>query len=346
MQFGGTHYSFLPNGSFLVIAQGLVTDDGGGGASAGAVRRWLLSSSFGDFILGAGIHWDMTQSPYDHNYHQVVGNLELLTSNWALRFNGYAPVGETVQTVAASGGGTPLGTVFFQGHNLYTGSSSFQRDEVALGGVEVELAHSVGGLFGTAFRQDITHDAAEVFLGYYNLQGELGPQAHGIKGGLRGYLLPRLAASVTVWEDRVFGMGVYGGITWFFGSGGGNMPLDVEDKLTLPVQRNQQVAFNHVESGTVGSILQLTDNGAPITITHVADGGSGTGTFEDPFGSLTDAAGTTNDIVYVYSGTTFTGQVLHVGPEPAVPGRRRQQPSPCGNRSTRPDHPAQRERRR
>jgi membrane-bound lytic murein transglycosylase MltF len=39
-----------------------------------------------------------------------------------------------------------------------------------MGGVELELAHNVGGLFGAPFGLDINNNAAEAFVGYYHLQ--------------------------------------------------------------------------------------------------------------------------------------------------------------------------------
>jgi len=54
----------------------------------------------------------------------------------------------------------------------------------------------------------------------------------------------------------------------------------------------------------------LTFGGNAITVTHVNDAGPGlgTGTLADPLGSLTDASGSTSDIVFVHADSDFNGQ--------------------------------------
>ena len=60
----------------------------------------------------------------------------------------------------------------------------------------------------------------------------------------------------------------------------------------------------------------LTFGGTPITVNHVSGSGAGDGSFGNPHGSLTDADLDPNksdrDIVYVYSGATFTNQDFHL----------------------------------
>ena len=88
------------------------------------------------------------------------------------------------------------------------------------------------------------------------------------------------------------------------------MPRSQRDWLTAPVERRHRVAVNKVQRGTgVGGLVILTDGGAAITVTHANDNGAaGSGTFEDPHGTLTAANGAATDIVYVHSGTTFNNQ--------------------------------------
>ncbi len=318
LRFSGTHYTFLHNGALLLTGHGLLTDEGNAGAGVGLVRRWLrYSPVFGDHVIGTGFHWDMSQSDYEYTYHQVVGTVELLKEDWAVRFTGYGPVGTRVHRIERSVTVTPV----FQANGLFANTIDYRLDEASLGGVEVELARSVGDLYEAIIGTEVDNDAAEAYLGYYNLQGPVGPEAHGIRGGVRGYLFPWMAANVTVSHDDVFGTSVYGGFTLFFGGSGGNLPTRLKDKLTIPVQRNYQVAVNRVET-SVDTLTQFTYQGNPITLTHVNDDGVGTGdgTAETPFGSLTDAAGSTTDIVYVYADSVFDGQYYVMAPNQRLLG--------------------------
>ncbi len=326
VRFGGTKYFLFDDGALLLTGQGLYTDPGRRGTSAGVVRRWLVNSYvFGDAVLGAGVHWDMTESAHDNYYHQVVGTAELLAENWAVRITGYGPVGDRSNTLAVTGATGVYGLPFFQANSLLIGGTREVLEEVALGGLEAELAVSLRNLCTVALRREIEEDIAEVFLGYYNLQGTLGRQGHGIKGGLRGYLLPSLAASVTVSNDRLFGNSVYGGFTWFFGGSGGNSPSSIQDKLTIPVVRNHQVALTRLVTDLPTDPVQLTSGGQSITFMHVDGSGiAGDGTFERPHGSLTGAKTDPNkanrDVVYVQSGSTFIGQDYVVAPNQRMLG--------------------------
>ena len=119
-------------------------------------------------------------------------------------------------------------------------------DEVAMKGVVIDIARSIGTWSG------------EVFVGYYNFQGRIGGQTNGIKGGVRGYITPRLAANVEASDDPIFGTNVYGGFTWFFGGSGGDMPQTIEGKLTIPVERSNQVVINDVNT-IINNLVQLTN---------------------------------------------------------------------------------------
>ncbi len=301
---GGT--KFWERDSGIVLATGAfgLTNYGMQFGNVGLQRRILV----GETILGGGLWLDAGNSPFGNTFTQGSLSLELLRDDWSVRANGYLPFGPRVRSVGDLGYASNP-DISFQGHNILASDMFMMRlDEVAMKGIDVELARSIGDWSG------------EAFVGYYNYQGRIGGQTNGIKGGLRGYLTPRLAGNVAISDDPIFGTNVYGGFTFFFGGSGGTAPQTVEDKLTIPVERNEQVVVNNanVAQAVNGSVI-LTESGQPITVNHVNDSGNaGDGTFENPHGSLNDADNdpdkSNRDIVYVYSGTTFSGQDYILAP--------------------------------
>ena len=295
---GGALPLFADNGAWIFEAQGLVTNNGNGGASVGVTRRFFL----GNNLLGAGFSYDVNQSPNGNVFRQTVFSVELIRDDWTFRSNGYLPTGPRVRNVvnsAVAGGGADLQ---FQGNGLVgSGFDSFRLDETAMRGIDVEIARSVGTWSG------------EIFVGYYNFQGKIGGDVDGIKGGVRGYVTPRLSGNVTISDDPLFGTNVYGGFTWFLGGAGGNAPRTIEDKLTIPVERNQQVVINEVGSDSGGPIF-LTSGGNPISFTHIDTnaGGANLGTFENPFLSLPPTQN--SDIVYVHADGTYLNQSYNLNP--------------------------------
>lgn len=301
---GGTKFWEQDSGVLMATGAFGLTNDGMQFGNVGLQRRYILD----EIILGGGVWLDAGNSAFGNIFQQGSLSLELLRDDWSLRMSGYLPFGPRSRSVADLGT-VANGGVVFQGHNLVASNLSTLRiDDVAMKGIDVELARSIGNLSG------------EVFVGYYNYQGRVGGQTNGIKGGVRGYIAPRLAGNVAISSDPIFGTNIFGGFTWFFGGSGGNAYRSIEDKLTIPVQRNQQVVVHDVRSGTaIAGNVVLTNGGTPITVNHVDDNGnSGDGTFENPHGSLTDANNDTNknnrDVVYVYSGTTFADQDYQLAP--------------------------------
>ena len=291
---GGSVPLFMDNGVLMIEGQGLVTFQGGGGASLGLNRRFFAGSN----IIGAGVWYDVTESANENVYHQLGYSLELfLGTSWTVRQNGYFPIGEQTNRVSTSEPFGP-GVLGFQGNNIVaTGFHANATNETAMKGVDVELAGSLGAL------------ASEVYLGFYHLQGEVGKKSNGIKGGVRGYITPRLAGDITIANDANFGTRAYGGLTWFFGGSGGNSPGTLGELLTIPVERNRQVAVNETESIIISpEATILTYNDEAITVSHIDANAAGAndGTFENPFQMLPGTQQT--DIVYVHADGVYNNQ--------------------------------------
>ena len=194
-------------------------------------------------------------------------------------------------------------TIFFQGNDIVANNLELEETHrVAMDGFDTELARHFDWL------------ASEVFVGGYFLDGDLGQNTVGAKGGMRGFLRPDLAASLGVCGDDLFGTNLYGGITWFVGARGGLSRPYVTRRITIPVERNEQVVVADVRtiSPVAGPII-LTQDDDEIEVVHVQAGAAGAndGTFEDPFNALPTTQDT--DIVYVHADGVFVGQSYTVG---------------------------------
>jgi len=292
----------FPGGLVFVDGQLVLDNDGEVSCNVGLGRRWYLACT--DSIFGASLWYDGDHTRRGNDFHQVGASLEWLFNRWDFRTNVYAPVGTRVKGTGVAAGGT--GEVRFEGNNLLYGMQAMY--DTVLGGVDLEAARRIGEL------------NLWTFAGTYHYDGP-GLSTWGAKGGLRGYLTRDLAASLTIADDGLFDTTVAFGVTWFFPSGNrrGSSPCSLCSRLYTPVQRNDYVV---VHETAIDTLVVLTDGDDPITVTHInSDGlGQGTGTFEDPFGSLTDAAGSGADIVFVHADSVFVGQQIGVAADQRLLG--------------------------
>lgn len=134
---GATRFVDLVDGVLLLDGQGRVTNGGEVGGSFGGVRRVLS----GDSIFGAGVWLDVHQSPGDNTFQQLGTSLEWFQDEWSFRANGYFPIGNDRQTRATGIRGPS--DVRYQANNIVFGSDIFRVDEVAMDGVELEVAHNI-----------------------------------------------------------------------------------------------------------------------------------------------------------------------------------------------------------
>ncbi len=291
---GGSGYRYLHNGLWMASAQVLITNDAMPGGNFGVVRRFWLDRRT---VIGGGFFYDASLTPWNNTFQQTSGSLEIFHGDWTVRSNVYLPVGPRVQNELTTGMISNPDQVRFMGNNLVTGGASVRLDEVAMKGVDVEVAKTLAPM------------PIDAYVGYYHFEGRIGEDTDGIKGGLRGFLLPKLSANLTVSDDNLFGTNVFGGLTLFFGCGRPKPGCCMCSKMTQPVERNSQVVVNQVQTMDISTQQILTDQGNAIAFTHVNDSGAGgSGTFEDPYGILGDASNSGADIVYVHSGTVFDGQ--------------------------------------
>ena len=291
--FGFTKFVWGPGGVLMFDVGGRVTNDAVAGFTGGIHRRAIVR----DVIFGGGLFTDVQE-----DFSQMSLAFEIFTRNWSFRANGYVVVTEDVETEFEfeTTGAT---TIFFQGNDIVANNLELEETHrVAMDGFDTELARHFDWL------------ASEVFVGGYFLDGDLGQNTVGAKGGMRGFLRPDLAASLGVCGDDLFGTNLYGGITWFVGARGGLSRPYVTRRITIPVERNEQVVVADVRtiSPVAGPII-LTQDDDEIEVVHVQAGAAGAndGTFEDPFNALPTTQDT--DIVYVHADGVFVGQSYTVG---------------------------------
>ncbi len=303
-QFGATRYEDALNGNGLWLNYGQFGFDHNGHHSlnAGVVRRFWL----GGGIIGLGGHYDLTRSAFENDFQKIAVTGEWFSSdnNWIVRSEGNFAVGPDSFLIQDLG--TTTGNIFFAGNNLMTNQSAGQLSEEGMSGLEYEVARALGNY------------AAEGYLGGYHYLGQVGEDANGIKGGVRGFISQGLFANLEVRKDNVFGTSLYGGLTMFLGGPSRSQTHTLADQLIMPVQRHNQAIINTVDSRAVLPDLALTQGGNTLTFTHInnvntGDGGDA-GTYENPYTSLSAANGSSADIVYVHSGTTYTNDGYEMSP--------------------------------
>jgi len=256
-------------------------------------RRWFSPER--NRVFGTAVSFDATPTPFQNTATQFVLSARSLGEQWDASVNGYLPTGPRTRL---SGSPTP-GDVRFVGNNLVL--DLMDRAETAMSGVDIEIARRIGD------------ENLWAFGGWYQFQGG-GERIDGGMFGVRGYLYDSLAMSLNVSDDPVFGSNVGFTATYFFGgnSGGSVVPGDVGSRLAEPLRRRETVTRR--ESTVLAGAEVLTNGGNPITVAHVNDAGpGGTGFFNNPYGSLNDAAGDPSDVVLVHANTVFNGQQFTVG---------------------------------
>ena len=293
---GGMKVFSQEGSTWLLDAQGTLSDEFGGGFNAGIGYRQLVNTALPydpQRIRGVSF-WTDGQSTTNNNWFTQLGiGIESLGDRWDARLNTYLPLERE-----KAAGGTIAGTLddpFYEGHFLVGGTQVTPID-TALTVVDAEFAHRLLDL------------EAWAFAGYYHLGGG-GFDEDGYRIGFRGYAVPDIQVSVQVSDDDLYGTNVSAGLTWFVGrTHKRNLPVGtVLDRFREPVLRNDFIATTQrFETAGVGA---LTDNSTDeeFYFVHVDANaaGGGDGSYENPYNTL-DLAETNSDaddIVLVWSGS-------------------------------------------
>ncbi len=294
--------------NFFADLHFLVRDDAKlGGNATLAYRRYDLDWNR---IFGGYVFWDGTQTPLGNQLQQLGLGVETLGQFVDARANVYLPDAFDLRG--------PLPSLF-QGNNLIV-----NRAEVAMTGVDAEAGVNLPEVFNTRTR---------VLGGGYYFNGHGTQNTTGWKARIETEFNRNVWVDYSVQEDKLFGRTWNVGVTIryahrflshpaspasmdhkHFRGEGVNATRDLSDRLSDPIRRLQNVVITQDDG-----VIATDAGGVPLGFIHVANGFAGTGTFENPYGTFTNAladgaAGTS--VIYTPFGGNYAENVT------LVPGSR------------------------
>jgi hypothetical protein len=245
-------------------------------------------------ILGASVWYDGEDTQLNNYFNQVGVSLERLGETVDLRLNANIPTDSRKLGDDVVVGTTPI----FSGNIL--GVQTLTQADVPLRVVDFEGAHRIADL------------NAWLYGGGYEMDGD-DVSEFGYKAGARAYLYNDLVLDVGVTDDDLFGTNTVVQVIWTPGRttpGLSSWSHRICDRYREQVYRNTYVATRQIE---VSGAQALTDaDGNDIRVVHVDStaAAGGDGSFEKPLNMLTSIQGNSQqgDIVFVHSGSSFTGQ--------------------------------------
>jgi hypothetical protein len=268
-------------------------------------------------IWGWNLYYDYRQTE-ENDFSQAGIGVESLGPLIDFRANAYIPdVDDVVGPVPG----------VFVGHLLIT-----NRDEIAMRGGDAEVGLCVF---------DFDQVQGRVYGGGYYFYGHGNDDAAGWKA--RGEIMAldqRFQVDASVQRDDVFGTTLSVGVALrylrrgtsaikpmdhvFYRRPGDAETANIAHRLSAPVERLQNIVLSQQPEIAIDPAT-----GLPLNFLHVVNGGAGTGTFEDPYGTLTAAladAAAGNSIIYTPFGGDFVenitlvpgAQVLSNGPKQFV----------------------------
>lgn len=255
-----------------------------------------------DRIYGINAYWDFRDES-SLLFNQAGLGLETLGQVFDFRLNGYIPtVNDASQRLPFT----------FSGHHL------IENEYHALSGFDYEAAVNL---------PDWGPLQTRVAGGGYFFDSSNTDAANGWRARLEVAFKDSIAASVAVQDDDVFGQTVNFMVEIrrtiehtsrlarrsmhhkFRNSDGAGNGQSVVHRLADPVYRQSNIVLHRTATS-------VADNsGTPLNFLHVVEGGGGDGTFEMPFGSITDAMmdpDAATSVVYTPEGGTFTESVTLV----------------------------------
>ncbi|MBL8851621.1 MAG: inverse autotransporter beta domain-containing protein [Planctomycetaceae bacterium] len=288
-------------------ARFVILNDATTAANVGLGYRWYNLDQ--NRIWGINAFFDYRQTDLNQFTQAGVG-VESLGALVDFRANAYIPdVGEIVG---------PVPGLFF-GHLLLT-----NRDEIAMTGGDIEAGICL---------LDTDRVQTRLFGGGYYFDGHRNDDAVGWKARGEVALDQQLWLDAAVQDDQVFGTTVSVSLAIrclkrqmppapqalkpmdhvFFRRAGDADAANIAHRLSAPIKRLQTVVLSQQPE------IATDPAGVPLNFLHVVNGGAGTGTFEDPYGTLTaalaDAAAGTS-IIYTPEGGAFVENIA------LVPGAR------------------------
>lgn len=277
--------------------RGLMFNDGEFGSNAGSGYRWFVDDQ--NRIYGINGYWD-TRNSNTLLYNQAGIGVESLGEFVDFRANGYTPaVNDTYQQ----------GDVFFSGNGLILPSTA------ALSGVDAEAGLNLPGVYQVA---------TSLFGGGYFYDSSYTIAAAGWRVRAEAAWRDNVVVGVSFQDDELFGQTVNGVVELrytvlhqtslarrsmrhkFRDRNGVGDGTTIQHRLADPVYRRQNIV-------TKDDSVRLTRaGGAALDFLHVVPGGTGTGTIEDPYGTIAAAMAdplAPTAVIYTPYGGTFTENV-------------------------------------
>jgi hypothetical protein len=277
--------------------RGLIFNDGEFGSNVGTGYRWFVEEH--NRIYGINGYWD-TRNNDSLLFNQAGIGLESLGQIFDFRINGYTPaVNDTYQQ----------GDLYFSGNGLFLPSTSALSGMDAEAGVNFPTFYQIATrLFGGSYYYDSSHTIA----------------AAGWRVRAEAAWRDNVVVGVAVQDDDLFGQTINGMIELrytafhrtslaprsmrhkFRDADGVGDGITVRHRLADPVYRRQNIVLHRQDD-------RLTQSGGtPLNFLHVVPGGTGTGTFENPYGTISNAMLdplAPTGVVYTPFGGTFNENV-------------------------------------
>lgn len=279
--------------------RGLIFNDGEFGSNVGTGYRWFVEEH--NRIYGINGYWD-TRNDNSLLFNQIGIGVESLGQYFDVRANGYTPaVNDTYQH--------QFQNAYFQNNGLFIPST------VALSGMDAEA-----GVNLPSFSQIST----SLFGGGYYYDSSQTIAAAGWRVRAEAAWRDAVVIGVSVQDDDLFGQTVSGMIELrhtvfhrvtlarrtmrhkFRDADGVGDGVTVRHRLADPVNRRQNIVLKEE------SARRAVFGGAPLNFVHVVPGGAGDGTFENPYGTISNAMLdplAPTGVIYTPYGGTFTEDV-------------------------------------
>lgn len=275
--------------------RGHVFNDGKPAFNLGTGFRYLCEDS--EQALGLNFFWDYGDARHT-TFHQIGLGAEFLWPYWDLHLNSYIPISKTKK-------GYRTGLHKFQGNRAIV----YKKFETAMSGIDLTI--------GKTLFDCNCFELRAILKGYY-LRGDFKEDAGGFQFTLRSNLFEWITAEGSISYDNQFKLIGQGELALNFPFGGpikrcerktGCCPAyeALEAQLVRKTERFEIIATTTKKKKTTARNL---DTGEELRFLFVNNTSGSDGTFEDPFGSLTDAVAISNpgDVFYIFPGDgTATG---------------------------------------
>lgn len=265
------------------------------GVNAGVGLRFIDPTETALFGVNGFYDVDDTSG---RTYQQMSVGWEARLERAGLFGNVYMPIGDTEKSL----GQTIINERFFNNNILFDVQNRVGK---AMTGLDLNFEVFLPGEF-------FEEHQVTALAGWYHFQGDgIADDINGFKLQLQGYVIREIGTLASVTHDDTYGAKFNIGVFWEFGSRKLPGP-SLYGQLRRFVDRNYNVILARKNNYTRDVVARKAD-GSAIIVHHIdSNATGGTGAFDDPFSSITDAqnAATQADILFVHSGSSLSETVV------------------------------------